>query len=225
MRNKPLSIILKAVALVASWLMLSPLLLILDGRWKLLPKWLRIVLFVLSPMIVILVWLALIFGSGLNEYKWSNQCEHRYEEAYAYEYEGAELHRLRVLSGEEIDTLIADLKKKPGNRVEVHKFAHQKIGPAAIRDYGYDRYFEREVIIDNLMEKRNPNDTIELSWRNIDVYSVKNVRCPHCWKKQVVLFEYCSPLWTWQNLCGRDGPMLYCPHCDRIIYYEWCVIN
>ena len=94
MRNKPLSIILKAVALVASWLMLSPLLLILDGRWKLLPKWLRIVLFVLSPMIVILVWLALIFGSGLNEYKWSNQCEHRYEEAYAYEYEGAELHRL-----------------------------------------------------------------------------------------------------------------------------------
>lgn len=53
MRYKSLSIILKAVALAISWLTLSPLLLILDGRWKLLPKWLRIVLFVLSPMTMI----------------------------------------------------------------------------------------------------------------------------------------------------------------------------
>ena len=53
MRYKLLSIILKAVVLAISWLTLSPLLLILDGRWKLLPKWLRIVLFVLSPMTMI----------------------------------------------------------------------------------------------------------------------------------------------------------------------------
>ena len=38
-----------------SWLILSPLLLILDGRWKLLPKWLRIVLFLVSPMVLIAV--------------------------------------------------------------------------------------------------------------------------------------------------------------------------
>lgn len=36
MKNKTLTITLKAVALLASWLTLSPLLLILDGRWKLL---------------------------------------------------------------------------------------------------------------------------------------------------------------------------------------------
>ena len=53
MKNKALTITLKGVALGISWLTLSPLLLILDGRWKLLPKWLRVVLFLVSPMMVI----------------------------------------------------------------------------------------------------------------------------------------------------------------------------
>lgn len=54
--------VIKPIALFLSWLTLSPLLLILDGRWKLLPKWLRIVLFVLSPMMLIVVAVASIFG-------------------------------------------------------------------------------------------------------------------------------------------------------------------
>ena len=53
---------LKSLAIILSWLTLSPLLLILDGRWKLLPKWLRIVLFVLSPMMLICIILALSFA-------------------------------------------------------------------------------------------------------------------------------------------------------------------
>ena len=53
MTNKTFSCIIKGTALAASWLTLSPLLLILDGRWKLLPKWLRIVLFVLSPLMLV----------------------------------------------------------------------------------------------------------------------------------------------------------------------------
>ena len=52
MRKQTLNQILKIISLILSWATLSPLLLILDGRWKLLPKWLRIVLFVLSPMIL-----------------------------------------------------------------------------------------------------------------------------------------------------------------------------
>ena len=52
MKNKSSQNTIKAVALLASWLTLSPLMLILDGRWKLLPKWLRIVLFVLSPLML-----------------------------------------------------------------------------------------------------------------------------------------------------------------------------
>ena len=47
--------ILKIISLILSWATLSPLLLILDGRWKLLPKWLRIVLFVLSPMMLVII--------------------------------------------------------------------------------------------------------------------------------------------------------------------------
>lgn len=58
--NKHLSI--KSIALFLSWLTLSPLLLILDGRWKLLPKWLRIVLFLLSPMMLGVMAVAAFFG-------------------------------------------------------------------------------------------------------------------------------------------------------------------
>lgn len=46
-------IVIKSIALFLSWLTLSPLLLILDRRWELLPKRLRIVLFVLSPLMLI----------------------------------------------------------------------------------------------------------------------------------------------------------------------------
>ena len=53
--NKTKTNILKGTALAFSWLTLSPFLLILDGRWKLLPKWLRIVLFVLSPMMLVII--------------------------------------------------------------------------------------------------------------------------------------------------------------------------
>lgn len=53
---------LKSIALLLSWLTFSPLLLILDGRWRLLPKWLRIVFFVLSPMMLICIILAVSFA-------------------------------------------------------------------------------------------------------------------------------------------------------------------
>ncbi len=51
---------LKYVALFISWLTISPLLLILDGHWKLLPKWLRILLFFLSPLMLIVFAAAII---------------------------------------------------------------------------------------------------------------------------------------------------------------------
>lgn len=55
-------VLIKAIALFLSWFTLSPLMLILDGRWKLLPKWLRIVLFMVSPMMLIIVAVAAIWG-------------------------------------------------------------------------------------------------------------------------------------------------------------------
>ena len=60
---------IKAIALLLSWFTFSPLLLILDGRWKLLPKWLRVVLFVLSPMmLIIVVVLALLVQADYSYY-------------------------------------------------------------------------------------------------------------------------------------------------------------
>ncbi len=50
MKSKTITIVFKSIALFLSWLTLSPLLPILDGRWKLLPKCLRVVLFLVSPM-------------------------------------------------------------------------------------------------------------------------------------------------------------------------------
>ena len=66
MKNKTLFSILKALALFVSWLTLSPLLLILDGRWKLLSKWLRIGLFLVSPMMLLSY--LFIIGWGLEGY-------------------------------------------------------------------------------------------------------------------------------------------------------------
>lgn len=62
-------VIIKSIALFFSWLTLSPLLLILDGRWKLLPKWLRVVLFLVSPMMLIIIAAAALWGySYYSEY-------------------------------------------------------------------------------------------------------------------------------------------------------------
>lgn len=60
MKNNRIKRIIKGATLVVAWFSLSPLLLILDGMWKLLPKWLRIVLFTLSPMVLIVVTVSLI---------------------------------------------------------------------------------------------------------------------------------------------------------------------
>ena len=75
MENKKQNSVLKAIVLAASWLTLSPLLLILDGRWRLLPKWLRIVLFVFSPLMLIAV--AVLVLCGYNYY-WEHYMEHHF---------------------------------------------------------------------------------------------------------------------------------------------------
>ena len=62
MENNKQNTILKAIVLVVSWFTLSPLVLILDGRWKLLPKWLRILLFLLSPLMLVVLFVLGIMG-------------------------------------------------------------------------------------------------------------------------------------------------------------------
>ena len=36
--------------------------------------------------------------------------------------------------------------------------------------------------------------------------------CPIC-HRPLHEIVYISPLWTWKNYCGREGDLIYCPHC------------
>jgi len=61
--------LIKTIVLILSWLTLSPLLLILDGRWKLLSKRLRKLFFFFSPLMLI-VYMAILIACYLF------YCEH-----------------------------------------------------------------------------------------------------------------------------------------------------
>jgi len=37
-------------------------------------------------------------------------------------------------------------------------------------------------------------------------------RCPICHRHLHEVY-FCSPEWTWEDLCGREGFLIYCPHC------------
>ena len=100
MKNKTLVKGLESIVLTVSWLTLSPLLLIFDGRWKLLPKWLRIALFVVSPMMLIIVAVAAIWGS---DYYSEHYMQHHFARRKVVEnITGVSLPRYKVIDrGEE----------------------------------------------------------------------------------------------------------------------------
>ncbi len=92
-------VLIKAIALFLSWFTLSPLMLILDGRWKLLPKWLRIVLFVLSPMMLIIMAVAAFWG---YDYYSERYMQHHFVRRRVVEnITGVRLPRYKVIDREE----------------------------------------------------------------------------------------------------------------------------
>ena len=229
MKNKTLSIILKGLALLLSWLILSPLLLILDGRWKLLPKWLRIALFVISPLMVLLVLIGQAYGDYLIGKKRAKLCEKLYDEAFYHETSDAKLEHLRVLSNEELSQIIEKLKNPSEDIIKRDCFANH-FWPYT-DDYFQNEWYivSRVEVLRSLMAKKSLEYPAfshpELGIRSNDVYRVMDKRCSHCFKKQLVFFEFSSPEKTWKNLCGRAGPVLYCPNCNRILYYECYIMN
>lgn len=226
MKNKTLTNALKCIVLAISWLTLSPLLLIMDGRWKLLPKWLRIVLFVVSPMMIAALWSMLLLGSYLTEIRWSVLSERLYDEVFEYQCKGTRLRRLRVLTDEEINALIADLKEQPNDQIELYKYAYKIYWPSSNWIYDNDLSFERDDIIAFLEESRRMDCAGRIKGDNdCKVFAVKHARCNHCLRKKVVLLDYSTPLWTWQHLCGRGGSILYCAHCNKMLCEEWFIMN
>ncbi len=64
-----MKIVLKSFALFLSWLTISPLLLVLDHRWQLLPTWVRIVVFVLSPLTLVVLFALEIMTFYCQDYR------------------------------------------------------------------------------------------------------------------------------------------------------------
>ena len=95
---------LKVIALTISWLTFSPLLLIFDNRWKLLPKWLRIMLFVLSPMMLVVMAVAAFWGC---DYYSEHYMQHHFVKRRVIEnITGVRLPRYKVIDREGEDSRV-----------------------------------------------------------------------------------------------------------------------
>ena len=54
-------------------------------------------------------------------------------------------------------------------------------------------------------------------------YVLKNT-CPIC-GQPLYISHQTSPGYTWRELCGREGYLLYCPHCKKDINFFLTVMN
>lgn len=78
-------------------------------------------------------------------------------------------------------------------------------------------------------------DTFEIfSWDDVKACMDKKVparanhhSCPVCGKSSEELFwiDFCSPVWTWAQLCGRRGPLSICPDCQRQVEFICEIMN
>lgn len=200
--------IIKPILLFLSWLTLSPLLFILDGRWKLLPKWLRIVLFVFSPLIIITIYCIFLLMSFTSEMKQYNLCKKLYKEECLHEFENREFHRLYELSDEEFGATLITLKEDCYKPIRTDRFIYHYCWPFCNRLYCKDCY---------------DNDSYIENWHKdlliIKACRVKNARCSHCCQEQLIFVLFKSPCSFWWNADGVS-PALYCPRCNRILYYQ-----
>lgn len=51
--------------------------------------------------------------------------------------------------------------------------------------------------------------------------------CPNCKLKseKLIWIKFRSPEWTWQNLCGRAGPLSICPKCKIQVEFITEIMN
>lgn len=72
--------------------------------------------------------------------------------------------------------------------------------------------------------KINQNYPTEFHWNDVlpwmsEVLPGKNFvhqkPCPECGRvsEQLRWIKFTSPKWTWQNMCGRSGPLSICEEC------------
>jgi hypothetical protein len=49
-------------------------------------------------------------------------------------------------------------------------------------------------------------------------------KCPCCSENLIIAYQS-SPKWTWEELCGRAGYLVYCPKCKKDINFYLTVMN
>ncbi len=64
------------------------------------------------------------------------------------------------------------------------------------------------------------------SWKEVSQSGCETERrrrlsetCPNCGTHLIEVFVS-SPLWTWENRCGREGMLTFCPHCQKQIRFH-----
>ena len=73
-----------------------------------------------------------------------------------------------------------------------------------IPDTTFDTHFPWDDVI-ACFKKRLPSDNFR-----------GRKKCPKCGRNSeaLVWIKFNSPIWTWRNLCGREGPLSICPQCS-----------
>lgn len=54
-----------------------------------------------------------------------------------------------------------------------------------------------------------------------------HLNCPKCGRhsENLVWIMFDSPSWTWENLCGRKGPLSICPDCKIQVDFQCYIMS
>ncbi|MDR2085354.1 MAG: hypothetical protein LBP67_10220 [Bacteroidales bacterium] len=53
----------------------------------------------------------------------------------------------------------------------------------------------------------------------------KSYKYPYCGEKEVIWIYFRSSDWTWEQLCGKIGPLSICPKCARQVEFICHIMN
>ncbi len=72
-----------------------------------------------------------------------------------------------------------------------------------------------------------PLQNVEACLDNVMGVIPDSLPCPVCGKPsdQLRWIEFSSPQWTWENLCGRMGPLSICPDCGCLVEFKCYLMN
>ena len=76
----------------------------------------------------------------------------------------------------------------------------------------------------NFMNYEFPWEDVEACMNNEAEPAVAGMVCPECGRK-LRWIHFCSPAYTWQQLCGRAGALAICEDCHKQVYFNCEVMN